>query len=468
MATRSVSSSRVFASINLNKCCNFAASNSQITFTAPTSFNPANLTTFTFAVWLKFRSYAGAFGGGSERIFEGAVSNNSPIWIVPGNAGLDIRVPSGTGNFGQAIIDNGYVPKDRWCRLLVTWNDASNTYPTVYINGISITPKTTQAFTGSRSNCSGSTMYIGNNGGGARPFDGLMDELCLWNRVLTSTEITQDYTQGLQPVSTNGLILRYAMDEASGNLTDSSSSGLTGTPTGITQNVTSLSYSRSTAGSRFLSYPTEKALSFNGTSDKVSIPIVPSTTGFNLSMWMMKKGSFAAQEFILDCTDAATKNGFRFVHDAGSSGFYCLVSNASSIAYSGPNKKTNVGIWDNYTITYNGSNLKLYINTVLQATGTGSMTTPARQFYMCVDAGGSTIFSNVVIKDFIFQNTTTPWTQAQINALYYQRQIPTGANVWYKFDNNVNDSTGNGNTGTLTGGTYTTNVPSQFTARSLT
>ena len=82
-------------------------------------------------------------------------------------------------------------------------------------------------------------------------------------------------------------------------------------------------------------------------------------------------------------------------------------------------------------------------------------------------SSSSVQFAQVVFKDFVFQNTSIPWTQAQINNLYYRREIPSGANVWYKFDNSVEDSTGNGNTGTLTGGTYTTNVPSQFTARSL-
>ena len=85
---------------------------------------------------------------------------------------------------------NNAVPYNQWSHVLVTWN--SNGYVTIYVNGIvSGVPGT-----------SGNPNFIqtlypialgGRSKATDRNFDGVIDEVHIWNRVLTSQEITDLY-----------------------------------------------------------------------------------------------------------------------------------------------------------------------------------------------------------------------------------------------------------------------------------
>jgi endoglucanase len=218
---------RHYVPSHLSKCVNFNQSSSRATFTVPSSFDPANLTSFTFAADVFVRTLGGSNFG---RIFEG----NGGFVISTTSDGFQAQVNHSTTG-GITKTGSGTIPLGKWVRVLFTWSDSDN-YPTVYINGIPYSTSTTNK-SGTRANWSGATAYLGNRTQLDRGFDGLMRNVCLWNRKLTQQEIEDDTHLGTVPSS--GLILRYKMDEASGNLVDSSTSGISATPTNVTQNVTS-------------------------------------------------------------------------------------------------------------------------------------------------------------------------------------------------------------------------------------
>ncbi|MGD8765276.1 MAG: DUF2341 domain-containing protein, partial [Desulfobacteraceae bacterium] len=73
---------------------------------------------------------------------------------------------------------------------------------------------------------------IGNRGAGDRTFDGTIDELRIYDRILSTDEISDRYL-GKRELSRDGLVIEYLMDAGSGNtVSDSSGNGYDGDMTG--------------------------------------------------------------------------------------------------------------------------------------------------------------------------------------------------------------------------------------------
>lgn len=194
-------------------------------------------------------------------------------------------------------------------------------------------------------------------------------------------------------------------------------------------------------------------LAFNGSSDFMTLPIVPSVTGFNLAFWMIKRNS-TNNARIFDCQDAGPEGGFTVVEITNGNNQFVTRNGASATGSLTSVRNVNADLV-HYVYTHDGTTSKLYENGVLIATDTSSvMSAPSlTALYVARRAPSSSNFWNGKLGEVVFQNTATPWTQAQITELYYSGSIPSGASYWL-FDGNVLDGSGNGNHGTLTGGTY--------------
>ena len=241
--TRTVATQRKVPGVSLNKCADFSLdAKANVSFTVPASMDPANMVNFTFAVWL----YPKEIDSLARRIIDNITTGAGFYCQLP-NTGLDFRVQYHT-IYDGTILGAGIIKVGKWQRLLVTWNNASG-HPNIYLNSVLQTRTGGATKSGVRDQWSGSVPIIGNSNAttGNRNFGGLMDEFCIWNRILTPTEINDDFFKAMAPVSTNGLLLRYAMDETSGNLVDASGNSITGTPYNLTQNVASYSIPARTA-----------------------------------------------------------------------------------------------------------------------------------------------------------------------------------------------------------------------------
>jgi len=209
------------------------------------------------------------------------------------------------------------------------------------------------------------------------------------------------------------------------------------------------------------------ALSFNGVSDLVTIPHNANqllTTGFTLSAWINPRslGDINGGR-IFDKTGGAGTGGFYF--KVGSSNVVGFAVNAGTDRTSATNS-VPLGQWTHALVTVaSDATVTFYINGV--ASGT-PVTTSA--------LSNITTTANLIIGDRAdtarsfngFIDEPRIWnvalTQAQITALYQQGTVPTtGLVAEYKFNEGsgtlATDSSGNGNTGTITGATYTSDVP---------
>lgn len=217
--------------------------------------------------------------------------------------------------------------------------------------------------------------------------------------------------------------------------------------------------SRSPINNRLLIRNFTKSLSLNGTTTYLTCPITPLTTGLSLGLWINLL-KISAQQRIVAWTAGGPNGGF-FLEKATSGTGKTLhfdVYNGASQQADIVSKDIGISEWHHVVCTFINNEAKLYVDSVLQNTDTSCvMSTPSSQtLTIGRSSSASSAFMQGLIDEFIFQNTTTPWTQTQVNSLYYRGIIPSGAEVIYNFNDNVNDQSGNGHDGTLTSGSYST------------
>lgn len=202
------------------KSLDFGSSNSSKYLNGGNNHNFSWASAFSFSMWVKFRTSAGAL------IFSKLTS---------GITGWDFRVasgkfqwyssPNGATNRIQWITSNTF-SIDTWYHVVVTFSgNQSATGFKIYVNGssetISVQFNTSAAdwTTSQDLNVSG---YA--NGAGAY-YNGLLDEMTIWNKELSAAEVTSLYNSG---VPGDPSVLAFYSNNTSyyrfGDLTDSASS----------------------------------------------------------------------------------------------------------------------------------------------------------------------------------------------------------------------------------------------------
>ena len=122
--------------------------------------------------------------------------------------------------------------------------------------------------------------------------------------------------------------------------------------------------------------------------------------------------------------------------------------------------KPKFGVWQFITGTYDGTTSKVYINGVLDAstTFTATMTNTVNNLLIGM-TNDNLGFTGLIAEGRVWNR---PLTATEIAALYYQGTVPSsGLVVEQKLDEGAGTTTLNsiGNTGTITGATYTSDVP---------
>lgn len=169
----------------------FGNSNSAYAFTnlscsITTNYNPVSLPPYTISAWVKI-------------LFPDPSSFN-PIITLGGNGGVcfapDYRRVSGHGcpSLIHAYMDctsaTGIVDEGRWYHVVVTVSSYSSGDITFYVDGVASTQN--NMYGGLNSGpLNNSGFVIGEYTG--TYFNGMIDDLGLWNRVLTQQEITSLY-----------------------------------------------------------------------------------------------------------------------------------------------------------------------------------------------------------------------------------------------------------------------------------
>ena len=303
------------------------------------------------------------------------------------------------------------------------------------------------------------TLTLGKRSNAANQyFNGFVDELVFDNGAAWSADIIDSISmKGVIPSSITPDVY-YKFND---NTDDSSGNANTLTLSGTSYSANVASSTRLAATNRFLlAGSAQKSLTLNGSSDLATIPITPDITGFSAGFWMNSSRLTTNNKSMLNYQTAAAQDGFT-IRNATPNTFQVLVYNNSTLEANITSNFFTKG-WHYITLTFKVNEASLYVDGVLQASKDTScaMTAPTAQTLTL----GRLSFNNSghIGADYYrltFQNSTTPWTLAQIVDLFYRNVIPTGASQYTL--NNVATDTNGLNALTLTGTTYTSNAPTQ-------
>jgi len=186
-----------------------------------------NISIVTYAAWIYPISYG---ENGRGNIINKTQLGNGPIFYVcqtTTNCGGSISnsfVYYQTFANGQTTwaAPSNSIPLNRWSHVAVTYtvNVANN--PQLYLDGVPVVTTKTLSSTGANTDDSGNSLTIGNRANVDLTFNGLIDEVRVYNRALTPAEIRQLYKAGssFHPNVTNkstirdGLVGHWSFDGA--------------------------------------------------------------------------------------------------------------------------------------------------------------------------------------------------------------------------------------------------------------
>ena len=162
----------------------FNGRDSFITLPDPEAIN--RLQAMTFSAWVNLRTMPSDFSG--------IVSRRMPseLWWFGVKNGLGLQLYlSGTGNGGDRTTGTGTIATGSWCHAVFTYE--SGRASAVYING---KPLNVVPVTGSLPGDEGTPVRIGRGVGPSETFDGIIDEVMIFDRALTAEEVARLYEAG--------------------------------------------------------------------------------------------------------------------------------------------------------------------------------------------------------------------------------------------------------------------------------
>ena len=411
-------------------------SNSYVEFNNPADFQFTNTDSFSYSLWVRpnttpgSSTYLGVFGDND--------GTNDGWGVFEVNyAGVCTHCFEACyfsiGEYTCRYSADNSANSGQWVHIVVT-NDGNNTLAgrQMYVNG--------EIVSGSRCGASSpicevvdSIDYTDNNlqigqrdGTGGAYWSGTTDDVRVYNRAITQSEITRLYNIG-RPTTvgatqsagslSSGLVGHWTFDgkhtvwtsATEGTVTDSSSGGNDGT---LTSMVQSTSPARGVIG---------QALNFDGTADYVSMPLnLNSLSAVSVSAWVKS-----------DVADITTSDGTIFSNfqltdtlqlgiTSAEKFFFNVYNTSAQQSSAQADSASNVTEWHHVIGVYDGANIYIYVDGVSADSTPGSLTPPTRNggtTYRIGSGGqsGTTYFDGDIDDVRVYSRVLT---QAEITRLY--------------------------------------------------
>ncbi len=319
----------------------------------------------TISAWIKPESV-----NHPDSILDNFISNQGYRLILADNGGsggpelaFDIRDASSAFDYIVTYSSpNGSISLGEWQHVTATHDGGANAK--LYINGIE--KASTSSFSVTRATGS-ANLYIGYSQNNNSYFDGGIDDVRLYDRVLSPAEVTELYvTTGtnaeVRPFAgtTDGLVGYWKLDETSGTtaieLINNNDGVMTG---GLT-------------GADTITGKNKGALQFNGTTDYISVPDTDELNpdAWTLSSWF-KVDALSADgtQMIIEKsedTNASNQRDYSMQFNQPENSLRCYYQSASGVdgITNDVNNSVVVGQWYHGACVYNATNntLTAYLN----------------------------------------------------------------------------------------------------------
>ena len=417
---------------NSNSAYNFDGVNDYIEVQNSQNLNSQ---TWTISAWINVNGYY--FGNVNGNISDGNIIVGKGTDFNSGFYGLAYRSQSlkavssfGIGSQANATVSTTNITLNNWINVIGTWDGVNMK---IYVNG------QLENINSNISNSQGvnnENLFFGTMAQNSLyPYwlNGKIDDIGIWNRALTQQEITNmyngvNYSDTCNAVSgslVNGLEGYWPF---CGNANDQSGNANNGIVNGATLTT-----------DRFGN--TNSAYSFDGLSNYINLNKQLSNV-FSLSLWV-DVSSYKSYSGI-GYSNIGSQIIGTYNNNFDNSGFICGMNGIptlygqswASFWHNGyydtaiANSNLNVNEWKNLIITFDGVNLKYFVNGVLESSVNATFNQNGRNLFVGAREffnNGPDFYFNGKIDDIGIWNRAL--TQQEITQLFNQNQCQTNITV---------------------------------------
>lgn len=321
-----------------------------------TNYSPNYTNDFSFSGWW----YKSGNGSGVPT-WLGTRDSTDPLIHIYENLGNMVVMMRDTAKNTNIITSTGItINTGQFYHLVFIWNSISKTSE-LFIDGVSRGTATNTNMNGDY----GGKVILGRNGYSSEHYLlGIIDNLNIWNRALSSSEVSELYNSGdgleLFPNLADGVISAWKFDDNTGTTaTDSALSGNDGTISGATWTTGKIN----------------SGLSFDNTGDEVIVSNENNfdferTDSFSICAWYIKSNN-PQTEFLINkrlTSSPFTGYSISFYNNKIFVDLTNSISNRISVMAPIPSFNN----WHYLCMTYNGNSLasgiKIYVDGVEQTT----------------------------------------------------------------------------------------------------
>jgi len=281
-------------------------------------------------------------------------SSDTSVQFVMYDDKLSGTIPSVTGNWNYVVS------------TLTTSKTLS-----IYYNGSFVTSKTMGGLYSGNTNVTVGAYNVGTK---VAHFNGCIANVQIYNRVLSATEVLQNYYAGLQRfIPTDSLVLYL-----DGNNTNTQVI----TPT-IANDISGNNNNGTLINNVALARDGQRSFLFDGTNDYIDLGsstlLSTATTNISVSVWFKYITTPVGSNTIIKF--GASGNGWLLGFSSG--GFYYNLYTTTYTYFGGGISLPSINVWSNLTFTFNGNTFIMYLN------GTTVVNTPSSSG--TITNGGSTV-----------------------------------------------------------------------------
>lgn len=211
---------------------------------------------------------------------------------------------------------------------------------------------------------------------------------------------------------------------------------------------------------------TALSIPIGSTTGRIDTGFHPTITSpFSISCWIKPKSykTGANNESSIWGVEAASAAGV-FLHMNSNAGDTKTVNYSGSVAYTAGSIKLELNEWYNVVFTYDGTTVKTYINSVLDINVAKTLVDVANNLLLMARTSTVSAYRPFSGSADEYRLWNYALSATEVSSLYFNNVVPRNGLVGEWLFNEASgttalDTSGNANNGTITGATYTTDVP---------